>query len=235
MNDIKKVLVAEDDPNIMELIKESLTDEGYLVIPADNGLLASIKAKEELPGLIILDLFLPRMDGLKVCRKLKTQDDTKNIPILVISGNTKKETVVDLLRLGVRNFLAKPFDVENLVHRVDELYPDRVPVSKLTNLKIKYMPNLDILNVKLAGELGENDAPVLVDDIDNRIDKKIHKIILNVIELKTFGMEQINVLEDIKEHFIANDIKVKVTAGSSKDLRSNLLKNSKLREDLLMY
>jgi len=235
MNYIKKILVADDDENIVELIREALTDEGYSIISADNGMLAAIKAKEELPSLIILDLSLPRMDGLNVCKKLKAQDETKDIPILIISAQNKKEIVIELLKLGVKNFLAKPFNVDNLIKRVDALYPDNTPSAGLTNLKIKYMPSLDILNIKLAGELAENDTPVLMSDIDTRISQNIHKIILNVIDLQSFGMEQINVLEDIKNHFLENNIKFKITAGNSRDLRSNLIKSSKLKEDLLMY
>ncbi|MBU1077625.1 MAG: response regulator [Spirochaetes bacterium] len=235
MQYIKKILVADDDENIVELIREALTDEGYSIISADNGLLASIKAKEDQPGLIILDLSLPRMDGLNVCKKLKAQDETKDIPILIISAQNKKEIVIELLKLGVKNFLAKPFNVDNLINRVNTLYPENTPSVQLTNLKIKYMPNMDILNIKLAGELAENDTSVLMNDIDNRISQNIHKVILNVIDLQSFGMEQINVLEDIKNHFLGNNIKFKITAGNSRDLRSNLIKSSKLKEDLLMY
>ncbi len=235
MNDVRKIVVADDDSNILDLMKESLTDAGFNVIPADNGLSAFIKAKEEHPGLLILDLYLPRMDGVKVCQKLKSSDETKDIPILIVSAHTKKEIVVQLLRLGVNHFIAKPFDVDKLIARVNELYPDRVPSSHLAKLKIKYMPNLDILNIKLVGELGQNDTPILLNDITGRVSQNIHKIILNVMDLDTFGMEQVNVLEDIKDHFQENQIKFKITAGSTKDLRTNLLQNSKLKENLILY
>ncbi len=235
MNDIKKIIIADDEPNIVELIKDTLTDKGYIVIPANNGLSTVIKAKKERPGLIILDLFLPRMDGIKVCKKLKSLDETKNIPVLIISAQTKKEIVIELLRLGIRNFLAKPFNINNLIKRVNQLYLQCIPSSQLTKFKIKYMPSMDILNIKLIGDLAENDTSILVNDINNRITENIHKIILNIMELNTFGTEQINVLEDIKDHFQENNIKFKITAGSSKKLRSNLLKNSKLKENLLIY
>lgn len=228
----KTILIAEDDSSIRELLEESLNSL-YDVISVDNGYSAYIKASEENPGLILLDLFLPRMDGITVVKKLKANDRTKNIPILVVSAHNKKELIVTLLKLGVRHFLAKPFEINNLVKRVGELYQDSAAASDLANLKIKYSPNSNILNVKLVGDLVTNDSPVLINDISHQINKDIEKIILHINDLDSFGMDQVAAIERVKEYFKENDIGFHVSAGHSTSLRANLLKNSVLKDNLL--
>ncbi len=237
MDKTNKILVVDDDPNILELMEETLGEKGYDVISVDNGYSAFLKAKEEEIGLIVLDLLIPRIDGVSLCQKLKALGSTKNIPILIISAHAKKELVVKLLRLGVNNFLTKPFDVDKLINRVNELYSsstDPAP-SVLTNLKVKYAPGMNILNIKLIGELASTDPPVLISDIGNQLQKDIKKIMLNVADLNAFGVEQVNAIQKIKDHFEANDIKFNISTGNLKDLRINLLKSSKLKENLLTY
>ncbi len=230
----KKILIAEDDLNIRELMEEAL-NKTYEIISVDNGFSALTKAKEEIPGLIILDLFLPRMDGINVCRKLKADEKTKNIPVLVVSAYNKKELIVALLRIGIKNFLAKPFEIDHLVNRVKKLYVSPSVSSELTNLQIKYAPSTDILNIKIAGELASNDSPVLISDIDNQLKENIKKVILNISDLNTFGIDQVTILEQIKDHFHENKINFQISTGSTNNLRANLLKNSQLRENLLTY
>lgn len=228
----KKILIAEDDPNIRTLMEEAL-NKTYEIISVDNGFSAYTKAKEEAVGLIILDLFLPRMDGLTVCRKLKSEEQTNNIPILIVSAYNKKELIVALLKLGIKHFLAKPFDMNIFIKRVDELFIPPAISQKFTNLKIKYSLNKDILNVKLVGELVSHDFPVLINDINNQVKGDINKIILHLNDLNSFGMDQLNIIEQLKDHFLENKINFKITAGGSNNLRANLLKNSALKENLL--
>jgi len=238
MEKANKILVVDDDPNILTLAEETLGEKGYEVIISDNGYNAWLKAKEEDIGLIILDLFIPRIDGVTLCQKLKSLDVTKDIPILIISGHAKKEIIVRLLQLGIRHFLAKPFDIEQLISRVNELFisgNESPNLSKLPNLKVKYSPGLNMLNIKLIGELTDTDSPVLINDIDNQLKNDTNKILLSIADLNSFGMEQVSVLQKIRDHFEANNIKFSITANNLKDLRINLLKNSALKENLLTY
>ncbi len=235
MEKMSKILAVDDDHSILELIEEALGEKGYEVITVDNGYTAYSKAKEGNIGLIILDLFIPRIDGVSLCQKLKALELTKNIPVLIISGQAKKEMIVKLLRLGIRHFLAKPFDVDKLVNRVNELYSSVSASSTLTNLKVKYSPAMNILNIKLVGELMSTDSPVLISDIGNQLKKDTKKIMLSIADLNSFGAEQVNTLQKIRDHFQANNIKFNISSGNLKDLRVNLLKNSSLKENLLTY
>ncbi len=232
----KKVLVADDDPNIVELIEESLTPYNYEVIKADNGYSALYKAKEEMPGLIILDLILPRLDGVKTCLRLKESTLTKNIPILILSGNTKKDTVIQLLKLGIKNYLAKPFDVNELIKRVNATF-SKNSIKSREDMSLRYRLKVsgEILNVVLKGKFDKGDEDILINDIEGKISEGIKKVIINLIELETLGVEEIEYLEKIVNALKEYNLKVKISAGDSKSLRYNLLKNSSIGDYLLNY
>ena len=90
MEKANKILAVDDDGSILTLLEETLGEKGYEVVLADNGYTAFQKAKEEDIGLIILDLFIPRIDGVALCQKLKALDGTKDIPSKCACVSTKK-------------------------------------------------------------------------------------------------------------------------------------------------
>jgi DNA-binding response OmpR family regulator len=235
MTDSKKVLAVDDDENTLYLIDSTLSADGYEVIKADNGYTALSKATSENPGLIILDLLLPRLDGVKVVKKLKDNPITNRIPIIITSGNSKKEMVVELIKLGIKNFITKPFDVNELNKKVQELLPLNNPLADATNLTIRYSVNEDILNVKLSGDLTANDTNNIIKAIETHVADNITKVIINLLNINALGHNEIKILEEICSHFENNKVKIKFTAGDQKSLRANLLMNSDLKENLLMY
>ncbi|MBI3601718.1 MAG: response regulator transcription factor [Candidatus Omnitrophica bacterium] len=114
---MKKILVVDDDPNICELLKLRLESNGYEVIKASNGVEAFVKASDEKPDLIILDVAMPTMDGLEFVRSTR-RFDMKDIPILILTARTNSKEIFDTF--GVANFLTKPFDSKELLGKVAE-------------------------------------------------------------------------------------------------------------------
>jgi len=119
----KTILVIDDDENFAHAIARKLIRRGYKVLEAFNGIEGIEKAKDVEPDLIILDILMPRMDGYEVASKLKQMDETKDIPILALSGSTHLN-FSRILALGANEFLTKPFSdniflsaVERLVRR----------------------------------------------------------------------------------------------------------------------
>jgi len=119
----KTILVIDDDENFAHAIARKLIRRGYKVLEAFNGIEGIEKAKDVEPDLIILDILMPRMDGYEATSKLKQDDETKDIPILALSGSTHLN-VNRILALGANEFLTKPFSdniflsaVERLVRR----------------------------------------------------------------------------------------------------------------------
>jgi DNA-binding response OmpR family regulator len=110
-----RVLVVEDDLALAGVLSYSLRQEGYEVVAAHDGLTAIEKWQSEAPDLIILDLNLPRLDGLAVCRQVRAQTD---IPIIILSVRDKEDDVVLGLELGADDYVVKPFSPRELLARV---------------------------------------------------------------------------------------------------------------------
>ncbi|MEW6350648.1 MAG: response regulator transcription factor [Thermodesulfobacteriota bacterium] len=114
----QKILVVDDEEDILELVKYNLTKEGFLVTCAGNGEQALSRAAELLPDLIILDLMLPGIDGLDVCRRLKQGEKTRKLPIIMLTAKGEDADVVAGLELGADDYVIKPFSPRVLLARI---------------------------------------------------------------------------------------------------------------------
>lgn len=114
----KKILVVDDENHILELIKYNLETNGFLVDTAISGEEAFEKINMGIPDLIILDLMLPGIDGLEVCKQIKTDNKTKKIPIIMLTAKNEEFDKVLGLELGADDYLTKPFSVRELIARV---------------------------------------------------------------------------------------------------------------------
>lgn len=113
-----KILVVDDENFIVELVKFNLEKEGYKVVVAYDGVNALSMVKTELPDLIILDIMLPVMDGLEVCRTLKQNPDFNSIPIIMLTAKGEEFDTVLGLEMGADDYIKKPFSPRELVARV---------------------------------------------------------------------------------------------------------------------
>ena len=114
----EKILVVDDEEDILELIRYNLIIEGYRVDCAASGEEALIKAAEQSPDLILLDLMLPGLDGLDVCRELKANSATRQIPVIMITAKGEDADIVSGLELGAEDYITKPFSPRILLARV---------------------------------------------------------------------------------------------------------------------
>jgi len=113
-----KVLVIDDDNNTIEFIKLGLKYEGFQVESSDMGADGLVAAQRLNPGLIILDILLPDLDGLEVCNRLRSNPTTRDIPILMLTAKDDVRDRVTGLQQGADDYLAKPFDFDELVARI---------------------------------------------------------------------------------------------------------------------
>ena len=114
----KKILVVDDEEDILELIRYNLAREGYKILCASSGEEGLKAAKSEKPDLIVLDLMLPGIDGLDVTRRLKAEDSTRNIPIVMLTAKGEESDIVAGLGLGAEDYITKPFSPRVMVARV---------------------------------------------------------------------------------------------------------------------
>ncbi|MCP4346831.1 MAG: CHAT domain-containing protein [Desulfobacterales bacterium] len=105
-----KILVADDDLDLVTLIKEHLVYLGYQVVIAHNGIEVLEKVKENKPDLIVLDIVMPEMNGYEVCEKLKSSSSTKNIPILMLTAKDQQQDKIEGFNKGADQYLTKPYD-----------------------------------------------------------------------------------------------------------------------------
>jgi two-component system cell cycle response regulator len=112
------ILVADDEPVNLSLIKRRLEWEDYRVVTAEDGGQAVETAKRVLPDLVILDVMMPVLDGLGACRLLKEDPSTRDIPVIFLSALDDTDTKVNGLALGANDYISKPFRVEELLARV---------------------------------------------------------------------------------------------------------------------
>lgn len=114
----EKILIVDDEEDILRLVDFNLAREGYSVISATSGEKALGLARSEAPNLIILDLMLPGLDGLEVCRLLKSDKSTKGIPIVMLTAKGEEADIVAGLELGADDYITKPFSPRVMVARV---------------------------------------------------------------------------------------------------------------------
>jgi two-component system alkaline phosphatase synthesis response regulator PhoP len=127
----KKILIVEDEPDILQLVKLYLEKEGFRTATAVNGAQALKKVKEDKPDLIVLDLMLPELDGLEVCKRLRSVPDTAMLPIIMLTAKAEESDTVIGLELGADDYVAKPFSPKALVARIKALLRrlDRMPTE----------------------------------------------------------------------------------------------------------
>lgn len=113
-----KILVIDDEEDILELVRYNLAREGYFVEEAASGEEALSKTKTEMPDLIVLDLMLPGVDGLEVCRILKNSAKTSHIPIIMLTAKGDDADIVTGLELGADDYVTKPFSPRVLIARI---------------------------------------------------------------------------------------------------------------------
>ncbi|HEX7343440.1 MAG TPA: response regulator [bacterium] len=116
-----KILVVEDEKDILELVRYNLTREGYAVVGITSGEEALRAARKERPDLIILDLMLPGVDGLEVCKIVKNDPETRDLPIMMLTAKGEESDIVLGLGLGADDYVTKPFSPKVLMARVKAL------------------------------------------------------------------------------------------------------------------
>ena len=121
MADTKRVLLCDDDPAILRVLQVNLEIEGYETLLAHHGEEALAIAQAEHPDLIILDIMMPRMDGYETCDALKTNDKTKDIPIVFLSAKAQDADIERGRTHKVEDYLTKPFDPDRLIEVVERL------------------------------------------------------------------------------------------------------------------
>ena len=156
-NSKKQILIIEDEPDIQELLSFNLDKNGYKVFSASNGEKGLEVARKEHPDLILLDLMLPGINGLDVCRIIKSDQDTSGISIIMLTALGQEEDIIKGLETGADDYVTKPFSLQVLEARIKSVLR-RVP-ENIENTKTIKIHDIQIKprtrEVKINGETPE--------------------------------------------------------------------------------
>lgn len=103
-----KILIADDDADMLELLTVMLEGEGYTVLKAENGLQAVEMARKELPALVMLDIHMPVMDGLKACKEIKSDKVTRTVPVVMLTVEGSIHEIQQAISYGAKTYITKP-------------------------------------------------------------------------------------------------------------------------------
>lgn len=138
------ILIVDDEEDIIELIQYNLKNEGYSILTAEAGEEAIKIAKQARPDLIVLDLMLPGMDGLEVTRYLRSNDQTRDLPIVILTAKGEESDIITGLELGANDYISKPFSPKILTARIRAILRRRRKESETESEKIKQEGDLII-------------------------------------------------------------------------------------------
>ena len=113
-----KIMVVDDEPDVVRLVEFILQKEGFEVVTASDGRTGLSLLDEEKPDLIILDIMMPLMDGMEVLRQIRSHRTTSRVPVIMLTAKTASVTVDEARQLWVSDYVMKPFDPERLVVKV---------------------------------------------------------------------------------------------------------------------
>lgn len=113
-----KVLVADDDENVINIIRYSIDMEKFEILEATNGKEVLGMVFAESPDILVLDIMMPEMDGYRVCEELKKHDSTKDLPIIILSAKTSVDDKLTAMSLGIDDYVIKPFDPREVEARI---------------------------------------------------------------------------------------------------------------------
>ncbi|ACN99613.1 CheY chemotaxis protein [Sulfurihydrogenibium azorense Az-Fu1] len=118
-----KILTVDDMATMRKIIKSLLTQLGYTnVDEAENGKEALAKLKQQKYDLVLLDWNMPEMDGITLLQEIKKDPDLKNIPVIMVTAEAKKENVLQAIQTGANNYIVKPFTAETLKEKMDKVW-----------------------------------------------------------------------------------------------------------------
>lgn len=154
----KKILVVEDEEDILELVEYNLGKNGFAVTAVTSGEEALESIRTRLPDLVLLDLMLPGIDGLEICKRLKGEAATQRIPVIMLTAKGEESDIVTGLELGADDYITKPFSPKVLIARIRTVLR-RKTVDKVDDASVLQIHDLLIHpgrhEVLVAGEQAE--------------------------------------------------------------------------------
>ena len=191
MKDAKTILIVDDEQPIVDILVHNLVKEGYKTLEANDGITAVNMALEKKPDLILLDIMLPKMDGLSVCKRIK---NSYNVPILMLTAKDEEIDKILGLELGADDYITKPFSVRELMARI------KANLRKADiSLENQIVEQTNSTNEK------KKDSKIVVGDLELDLDKFEVKVRGEIIDLTLREFEVLKFLASQPEQVITRE------------------------------
>ena len=180
-NDAKTILIVDDEQPIVDILVYNLKKEGYNTIEASDGMTAVDIALEKKPDLILLDIMLPKLDGLSVCKRIK---NSLNVPIIMLTAKDSEIDKILGLELGADDYITKPFSVRELVARV------KANLRKIDAVAAIQMPSNVEENKKKENKIVVGDLELDLDKFEVKVRGEVIDLTLREFEVLKFLAQQ---------------------------------------------
>ncbi len=170
-----KVLTVDDSKTIRMIVKKAFQSYDCAICEAENGAEGLAAATKEKPGLIILDITMPVMNGIEMLDRLKSDPELKNIPVIMLTAESGKDNVLNIVKKGIKDYMVKPFKGEELIERVRKIMPleSRTEADSAENKPVKYFTQVeDIVVLTLPAKVTR---PVTV-EVEGKLQAKIQEM-----------------------------------------------------------
>jgi DNA-binding response OmpR family regulator len=124
-----KVLVIDDEPNIVQTLQDRLEMNDYQVITATDGKAGLEKATSEVPDIILLDVIMPIMDGLEMLERLRKNNATRKIPVIMLTARSQSQDITRANSYGIEDYVVKPFDLSELLEKIEAILESKKALS----------------------------------------------------------------------------------------------------------
>ncbi|MBF0450194.1 MAG: response regulator [Candidatus Magnetomorum sp.] len=189
------ILVVDNNPENLRLLEKMLTDDGYKVRPAISGSLALMTVQSALPDLVLLDVRMPDIDGFSVCEKLKSDDTTKDIPVIFISALEEPINKLKAFDVGGLDYITKPFEAQEVLARV------KTQIN-LRNMQKRLTSQNKLLHTEISERKEiERQLHITQHDLERRVEERTKELVQANIELQAEIQER-KEAEDAKEHLL---------------------------------
>ena len=189
--EMKTILVIDDEPAIRDLLKYNLEREGYHIIEASDGIEGINVALEQKPDIILLDIMLPKLDGLSVCKRIK---NSMTIPIIMLTAKSEEIDTILGLELGADDYITKPFSVRELAARV-----------KANLRKYEVVSVAEAKPVESASEEKKKESKIVVGDLELDLDKFEVKVRGEIMDLTLREFEVLKFLASQPEQVVTRE------------------------------
>ncbi|MEW6258644.1 MAG: response regulator [Thermodesulfobacteriota bacterium] len=219
-----KVLAVDDSKTIRKIVAKAFAPYDCQVIEAENGIEGLAIAGKDKPDLIILDITMPVMNGTEMLQKLKAQSNLKDIPVIMLTAESGKENVINILKMGVKDYIVKPFKGEQLIDRVSKLFtlkPVQVQESEKPSC-VSHQGDITIFTLpeRIERQQGPEFDTMFQQTLKGMADAGQNKIVLDLHKIKEVNMFIVRLIIGIVQH--GQRARVKMHAVGSGGLAAEL-------------